>query len=552
VIACSGEPLVFRFIMFILSFLIILLFLNKSYNFLGKIEDSNRGPTAKDSYKASSFHTDVDISTKSEKIDEIAAQALQKVRTDMMKKQLEDAQRLEVDTRLMNAASKHCIKIERPSKSPKKRKHSESESSDYAPVEVEKTSKFLQEKWNKSTKGEESHCNINMNNNIDSTDDENNGIEHSQILHALESKSKSYYEQLNTVIRRKSYTNKDIDDLSTPELQSPRDGNASFDFSEVHSGTTDSPYLSDANFEEDVNKVELEEQECESEIVAIAHNIVQKAMTSALQEVRIEGIFQRAKEKHKKSLERSLYTWNTGRKIDNEDHIKSLSDSESESIGTRSDSQMSDNTDNSSNSYTPSSETALDPTYKTLLSEVSDLNPKSPEFKPSGFKFDKYVQQGISSSVLKADVPEFIPSVIPLYVPNTNNNNNSSNLDANFDDHCEFDDEHYHAADVYDQRNRAFGKNIETQTDTTNVVDAMTNTKRTKLCDKFVETKTCDMRDIVINTVESIFDQESDFFIKDNTEGIDHGHLDVYVQTDENQNSLKLKLIDAQVYINFL
>jgi hypothetical protein len=38
----------------------------------------------------------------------------------MMKKQLEDAQRLEVDTRLMNAASKHCIKIERPSKSPKK------------------------------------------------------------------------------------------------------------------------------------------------------------------------------------------------------------------------------------------------------------------------------------------------------------------------------------------------------------------------------------------------------------------------------------------------
>jgi hypothetical protein len=63
---------------------------------------------------------------------------------------------------------------------------------------------------------------------------------------------------------------------------------------------------------------------------------------------------------------------------------------------------MSDNTDNSSNSYTPSSETALDPTYKTLLSEVSDLNPKSPEFKPSGFKFDKYVQQGISSSVLKA------------------------------------------------------------------------------------------------------------------------------------------------------
>jgi hypothetical protein len=36
--------------MFILSFLIILLFLNKSYYFLGKIEDSNRGPTAKDSY----------------------------------------------------------------------------------------------------------------------------------------------------------------------------------------------------------------------------------------------------------------------------------------------------------------------------------------------------------------------------------------------------------------------------------------------------------------------------------------------------------------------
>jgi hypothetical protein len=60
------------------------------------------------------------------------------------------------------------------------------------------------------------------------------------------------------------------------------------------------------------------------------------------------------------------------------------------------------------------------------------------------------------------------------------------------------------------------------------------------------------MRDIVINTVESIFDQESDFFIKNNTEGVDHGHLDVYVQTDENQNSLKLKLIDAQVYINFL
>lgn len=447
-----------------------------------------------------------------------------------MKKQLEDAQRLEVDAKLMNAASKHCIRIERPSKSPNKRKHSESESSDYAPVEVGKTSEYL-------------HCSINMNNNIDSTDDENNGIEHNQILHALESKSKSYYEQLNTVIRRKSYTNKDIDDLSTPELQSPRDGNTSFDFSEIHSGTTDSPYLSDANFEEDVNKVELEEQECKSEIVAIAHEIVQNAMTSALQEVRIEGIFQRAKEKHKKSLEKSLYTWNTSRKTDNDDHSKSLLDSESGSIGTRSDSQMSDNTDNLS--HAPSSEAALYPTYKTLLSEVSDLNPKSPEFKPSGFKFDKYVQQGISSSVLKADVPEFMPSVIPLYVPNTYNNYNSSNLD----EHCEFDDEHYHAADQY---NRAFGKNIETQTDTTNIVDAMTNTKQTKLCDKFVETKTCDMRDIVINTVESIFDQESDFFIKDNTEGVDHGHLDVYVQTDENQNSLKLKLIDAQVYIIFL
>jgi len=267
--------------------------------------------------------------------------------------------------------------------------------------------------------------------------------------------------------------------------------------------------FTDANFEEDVNKVELEEQECGSEIVAIAHKIVQNAMTSALQEVRIEGIFQRAKEKHKKSLEKSLYTWNTSRKTDNDDHSKSLSDSESGSIGTRSDSQMSDNTDNSSN--VPSSETALYPTYKTLLSEVSDLNPKSPEFKPSGFKFDKYVQQGISSSVLKADVPEFIPSVIPLYVLNTNNNYHSSNLDASFDEHCEFDDEHYHAADVYDQYNRAFGKNIETQTDTTNVVDAMTNTKRTKLCDKFVETKTCNMRDIVINTVESIFDQESNF-----------------------------------------
>jgi hypothetical protein len=63
--------------MFILSFLIILLFLNKSYNFLGKIEDSNRGPTAKDSYKASSFHTDVDISTKSEKIVEIAHLSMQ-------------------------------------------------------------------------------------------------------------------------------------------------------------------------------------------------------------------------------------------------------------------------------------------------------------------------------------------------------------------------------------------------------------------------------------------------------------------------------------------
>lgn len=458
----------------------------------------------------------------------------------MMKKQLEEAQRLEVDAKLMNAASKHCIRIERPSKSPNKRKHSESESSDYAPVEVQKTSKFLQERWNKSAKGEESHCNINMNNNIDSTDDENNGIEHNEILHALETKSKSYYEQLNTVIRRKSYTNRDIDDLSTPELQSPRDGNTSFDFSEIHSGTSDSPYLSDANFEEDMNK--LEEQECESKIVAIAHKIVQNAMSSALQEVRIEGIFQRAKEKHRKSLEKSLYTWNTSGKIYNDDHSKSLSDSESGSIGTRSDSQMSDNTDNSS--HAPSSETALYPSHKTLLSEESDLNPKSPEFKPSGFKFDSYVQQGISSSVLKADVPEFIPSVIPLYVPNTNN------LDANFGEDCEFDDEHYHAADVHDQYNRAFGENIETQTDTINVVDAMTNTKRTKHCDKFVETKSCDMRDIVINTVESIFDQESDFFIQDNTEGVDHGHLDVCVQTDENQNSLKLKLIDAQVYIS--
>jgi hypothetical protein len=125
VIACSGEPLVFRFIMFILSFLIVLLFLNKSYYFLGKIEDSNRGPTSRFipfflQEFTGLFHFNWCI-IRTFRLRMFTFlwrfgrpfQALQKVRTEMMKKQLEDAQRLEVDTRLMNAASKHCIKIER-------------------------------------------------------------------------------------------------------------------------------------------------------------------------------------------------------------------------------------------------------------------------------------------------------------------------------------------------------------------------------------------------------------------------------------------------------
>ncbi|XP_052065799.1 uncharacterized protein LOC127705511 [Mytilus californianus] len=568
-------------------------------HFAGQIDQSTKAQTPEEIFKAKASHYGINIVTKSDKINQTTAKVFRRVEEEKNRKEMAE----DTNTQnFMQKASKYGIKIENP----KKRLHSESESSESSSLDIKAVNGSSKvglgdslgkgdhldfnknvpvlsaDRW-KKTWGSKGTMNLEMEVSHEkiAADCEVNGIENSHILYALESKKKSNYEQMLTALRRTSYAQEvgDNDDLSTPELQSPRDAAAPDDWENFKDGIiktpvvettrrlsqdTDSPYMSDALQDEEVNTRTITE-DSDEKIFQIANKLVQKAISSALQELRAEDTIDRVRERRrKKAMESSLYSWTSS----GSDPLESVNFA-SESSGSRSQTPQSDlegylaasipdvehdqnkQCDGHFNIIATDSWSCIDDSenlnekrplhidLKNIENETIELNPQSPEFKPSGFNYAKNLEQQGSSTSLKADVPEFIPSVIPMYVPKTGQSKSNGNVEQNLY-HESIDMKNYY------KQMYSTGQCAETQTDTAEVSNAMTNTKRAKVCDKSVETKTCDVREIVVNTVESMFDQQSVFFIDENTDEVDHGHLDVCVQTEENENSLKEKLIEAQ------
>lgn len=563
-------------------------------HFVGQIDQSTKAQTPEEIFKAKASHYGINIVTKSDKINQTTAKIFRKVEEEKNRKEMAE----DTNTQnFMQKASKYGIKIENP----KKRMHSESESSESSSLDIKVTNGSSKvglgnslgkgdynqnfpvlsaDRWKKTWSSKEKmNLEIGSSNEKIAADSEVNGIENSHILYALESKKKSNYEQMLTALRRTNYAPDvgDYDDLSTPELQSPRDAAAPEDWEHFKDGViktpivettrrlsqdTDSLYMSDTLQDEDGNdRTDTEDEK----LFEIANKLVQKAISSALQELRAEDTIDRVRERRRKKAMDSLT-------LSGSDQLESLSvNNASESSGSRSQTPQSDLegylaasipvSEHEQNKKCASSHFEINATdswswiddiensddkrplhidLKNVENETIELNPQSPEFKPSGFNYANNLRQPGSSTSLKADVPEFIPSVIPMYVPKTGHSKSNVNIERNlYQESIDFKD--------YYKLEYSTGQSTETQTDSAEVNDAMTNTKHAKVCDKSVETKTCDVREIVVNTVESMFDQQSVFFIDDNTDEVDHGHLDVCVQTDENENSLKQKLIEAQV-----
>ncbi|XP_063417144.1 uncharacterized protein LOC134699485 isoform X2 [Mytilus trossulus] len=560
----------------------------------GQIDQSTKAQTPEEIFKAKASHYGINIVTKSDKINQTTAKIFRKVEEEKNRKEMAEDPNTQT---FMQKASKYGIKIENP----KKRMHSESESSETSSVVDMKTSNrsskvglgdslgkgdynqnfpvLSADRWKKTwCSKEKMNLELGSSNEKIAVDSEVNGIENSHILYELESKKKSNYEQMLTALRRTNYAPDvgDYDDLSTPELQSPRDAAAPEDWEHFKDGIiktpvvettrrlsqdTDSLYMSDTPQDEDGKDRTVTEDE---KLFEIANKLVQKAIASALQELRAEDTIDRVRERRRKKAMDSLTSSGS-------DQLERFGvNYASESSGSRSQTPQSDLegylaasipvTEHEQNKQCASSHFEINATdswsciddsensddkrplhieLKNVENETIELNPQSPEFKPSGFKYANNLQQPGSSTSLKADVPEFIPSVIPMYVPKTGHSKSNVNIEQNlYQESIDFKD--------YYKLEYSTGQSTETQTDSAEVNDAMTNTKHSKVCDKSVETKTCDVREIVVNTVESMFDQQSVFFIDENTDEVDHGHLDVCVQTDENENSLKQKLIEAQ------
>ena len=126
---------------------------------------------------------------------------------------------------------------------------------------------------------------------------------------------------------------------------------------------------------------------------------------------------------------------------------------------------------------------------KTAFSNLkTGLNPGSPEFRPSLKKF-----LGSPASNMRIDAPVFMPV----------NNSNTRYVPVDItpsklSKSC--------------QTGVKVGANIACNTTTVEYHDTASNTKQKKTLAKSTETVSCDTREICINTIDSVFDEESDYY----------------------------------------
>lgn len=521
------------------------------YFILGRLEESNKVQTAEEIFKAKASQYGINITTSSDKIKETTAKVYRKVESEKSLQNTEKTVEFDENARNFLSKASHCgIKVEKPSTKenvlhvPGEVAHAEHGSGDNA---ISTASKI----YNRSLPKLNPVCEASRTvPNVKDQDDNSYGIEKSQLLHTLEVKKNSKYEQMLSAFRKTTYNQDSYDDLSTPELQSPRDADAPENFDDwnaesqnlnINNIGPDSMWHSEDEYEKpdlDLDREPESLDKKEMKVKELANSLVRDAITAALQDVKREFYTQQANEKnHRLSMSRSLYTWMAKNKKEIFDQKHYLESLETQSLHAESDNETY------SSERRHSLPTLLDTnglpgSQENKWSSVEDvndelvtkeLNPYSPEFKPSGLKYASKINE---TSKLKPDVPEFIP----MYVSKTQSLEQQGT--------CQL--EQHQALDGF-RTHIWTGQHGSTQTETAEGIDAATNTRQKKTSDKVVETFSCDVRDIFINTVESMFDKTSGYYVSDHSEEVDHGHLNVGIQTEENQNFLQQKLIATQV-----
>lgn len=521
------------------------------------MEETNKVKTAEEIFKAKASHYGINITSASDKIKKTTAEAHRKIESEKSKPPTGNCKQSKGDgnTRnFMTKLSQYGIKIENP-----KNYTCKKEETSHAKAYGHSTTSHGVEHEKSLPKIDPMFEKVPTVPNVKDQEEVANGIEQSQLLHLLETKKNSKYEQMLSALRKTAFSHESYDDLSTPDFQTPREDDAPENFGEVNSDSQnininnkgpDCLWHSRNEYESNLDLHRKPEilNETESKVRVMAESVVRDAVTAALTEVKRDYYSRHSKDnEHKRAMSRSLHTLMVNNQKAILDHKKDFQSAENQSLNDESDRKRYLNERRHSlpisinskryNEFQEDKRNSVDIGHRNNSISVDvnaensaqELSPYSPEFKPSGLK---YASKCMESSALKADVPEFIP----MYVPKTKSFESIGT--CQLEQHNDLD---------------GLGKHIwrgqhgSTQTEKKELIDAMTNTKLKKTSDKIVETRACDVRDIIMNTVESMFDKTSNLYVSDSTEEVDDGHLDVGIQTEENQQSLHHKLIDAQV-----
>ena len=144
-------------------------------------------------------------------------------------------------------------------------------------------------------------------------------------------------------------------------------------------------------------------------------------------------------------------------------------------------------------------------TLQKIAEKISTLNPSSPEFKPNTEK-SKATQKPHLNSSLNPSSPEFMP--IRQSLPEQKNGHDWVYGESLLTNNVQPFEPSIHVKPV--RKKVHVSRNMGSQTPVHEMKEMGSNTRRVKLINQGVETKSCDNRDVCVNTMESYEIEGSD------------------------------------------